>query len=332
MSEIQPANTDAILGGQNPAPVDAAVLGGVAGAKQQIAKEWGLSEELVACLSETHKIFAFETVKTNDLGEVIKRTKKHAFYYTENLGNDVGIDMVYIPAGSFMMGTSEEESNKALDRRTIPLEKPQHLVNIPAFYMAKYPTTQEQYQAIMGENPSNFRGINLPVEQVTWKKAKEYCQNLINKTDKPYVLPSESQWEYACRSGTNTLFYFGDVITTDLANYNGKFSYERYPSGVNREQTTSVDTFPPNSFGLYDLHGNISQWCADTWHVNYEGAPTDERPWVDDLPSWSFGDYYYHVLRGGSWFVGLSGCHCANRTTGSQIPSIVGFRICCLAV
>ena len=332
MTELQPDRTDAILGGQNPQPVNAAVLGGVAGAKQQIAKEWGLSDELVDQLSKTHKIFSFETVTTNNSGEIIRRTRKHAFYYTENLGEGVNLDMVYIPGGNFIMGTPEDMSvDEDVVDQLIKYEIPQHFVDVPAFYMAKYPITQEQYQSIIGKNPSKHIESRHPVEQVNWFEAREYCQKLVQKTGKPYVIPSESQWEYACKAGTNTIFYFGDIITTDLANYNGKFSYENYSLGLNRQQTTEVDKFPPNSFGLYDLHGNVSEWCADTWHTNYNGAPIDGKPWVDNLPEEIFqGGYYNHVLRAGNWFVGLGFCRSACRSAGSDIPSIVGFRVVCL--
>jgi formylglycine-generating enzyme required for sulfatase activity len=214
------------------------------------------------------------------------------------------LDIVYIPAGSFMMGLPENEERS--DPRAAEQQRPQHSVTLSAFHIGKYPITQAQYQSIMGENPSCFRGDNRPVETVPWYKAKEFCQKLSSKTGKIYTLPSESQWEFACRARTTTLFYFGDNFTTDLANYS-------------LQETAVVGQFPPNAFGLYDMHGNITEWCEDTWHVNYEGAPTDGRPWVDDLPNWCFSDYYYHVLRGFS--------DSANRLTGSQLPNSVGFRV-----
>jgi formylglycine-generating enzyme required for sulfatase activity len=302
MSELQPSNTDAILGGQNPSPVNALVLGGgIAGAKLQIANEWGMSYELVDRLSQTHQVFSFETVKVNDIGEIIKRTKKSAFYYPENLGDEIGLDMVYIPSGRYALGlltskTDREENNKSVRYR----KRPGPLVTMPAFYMAKYPTTQEQYQVIMAENPSEFTGIKRPVEQVEGFEIRQYCNKLEQITKKKYVLPSRRQWEYACRAGTATLFYCGDTITNDLANYDSKFRCKIQKLGINIPQTTDVDKFPPNSFGLYDLHGNVSERCRDD------------------------------MFRGGSWFSWLDDCSSASGTSGFHIPSHVGFRVACL--
>lgn len=329
MSELQPSNTDAILGGQNPPPLNAAVLGGVAGMKRQIVSEWRLNEELANELSETHEIDSFETVILNDRDEVVRHAKKHAFYYTESLGNDVTIDMTYIPAGSFMMGLTEEQNDSYVDDSK-KAQTPQHLVTLSAFHMGKYPITQKQYQHIMGENPSYFKGNNRPVETVPWHRAKDFCQKLSIKTGKVYTLPSESQWEYACRAGSTTLFYCGDNITTEIANYNGNSHGEGIIKRINRKETTDVNLFNPNAFGLYDMHGNVIQWCEDTWHSNYKGAPTNGESWIEDLPAWRFGDYYYHVLRGGSWSTGYMGCHSSSRCTGSNIPHIVGLRVVCI--
>jgi formylglycine-generating enzyme required for sulfatase activity len=329
MSDIQPDNAAAILGGQTPPPINALVLGGgIAGAKLQIANEWGMSYELVDRLSQTHQVFSFETVKVNDLGEIVKRTKKSAFYYTENIGSEITLDMVYIPSGSYMMRSPASKSDEEKNNRIV---KPsQMLVNISAFYMSKYVTTQEQYQALMAKNPSKFRGNKRPVEQVDWYKAREYCISLKGRTNKKYVLPSESQWEYACRSGTNTLFYCGDTITNELANYNSKFRFKNHKLGINIPQTTDVDKFPPNSFGLYDIHGNVSEWCGDNMLITIFNAPTDGRPWMHGDSWWSQCYRDGHVMRGGSWFSGLDDCRSASRTSGFQIPSHVGFRVACL--
>jgi formylglycine-generating enzyme required for sulfatase activity len=159
----------------------------------------------------------------------------------------------------------------------------------------------------MGENPSRFSGANNPVERVNWYKAKEFCKRLSEKTGREYRLPSEAEWEYACRAGTTTPFYFGETITTDLANYDGDYTYGNGPEGVDREKTTPVGSFPPNAFGLYDMHGNVWEWCEDVWHENYEGAPNDGRPWLTG------GNHNRRVLRGGSWTYNPRFCRCANR-------------------
>ena len=233
-------------------------------------------------------IHKFTTVKVNSIGEIISRRQHQAEVIIENLGNGVTLEMVKIPAGSFIMGSPDKEAGRYDN------EGPQHNVDVPEFFMGKYPVTQAQWQAVMGNNPSKFEGEKHPVETVNWYKATEFCQKVSQITGKKYSLPSESQWEYACRAGTTTPFYFGETITTELANYNGGETYASAPKGINRGKTTNVDKFPPNAFGLYDMHGNVWEWCADEWHDNYNGAPTDGSAWLDGKKNRS-------PLRGGSW-------------------------------
>ncbi|BAZ88366.1 serine/threonine protein kinase [Dolichospermum compactum NIES-806] len=213
------------------------------------------------------KTFTFEVVTTNNKGSIINKRNHSANYFVEDLGNGVMLEMVEIPAGTFYMGSPENEKGRSDD------ESPQHQVNVPSFFIGKYALTQAQYQAIMGNNPAHFKGANRPVESVNWNDAVVFCQKLSQKTGKNYKLPSEAQWEYACRAGTTTPFYFGESITPDLVNYEGNYSYASAPKGQYREQTTDVGTFPPNAFGLYDMHGNVSEWCEDDWQENYINAP-----------------------------------------------------------
>jgi formylglycine-generating enzyme required for sulfatase activity len=245
--------------------------------------------------------FSFEVVTVNDRGEINQRTEETAQQLVEEIGNGVNLEMVEIPSGSFLMGSPETEEERDDN------EGPQHRVEVPGFLMGKYQVTQAQYEAIMGENPSRFSGANNPVERVNWYKAKEFCKRLSEKTGREYRLPSEAEWEYACRAGTTTPFYFGETITTDLANYDGDYTYGNGPEGVDREKTTPVGSFPPNAFGLYDMHGNVWEWCEDVWHENYEGAPNDGRPWLTG------GNHNRRVLRGGSWTYNPRFCRCANR-------------------
>jgi formylglycine-generating enzyme required for sulfatase activity len=202
-------------------------------------------------------------------------------------------------------------------------EGPQHQVNITPFFMGKYPITQEQYEAVMGQNPSKFKGEKQPVELVSWHDANEFCNRLSQKTGRKYRLPSEAEWEYACRAGTATPFYFGETIATDVVNYDGKYTYGSAPKGIDRQQTTDVGSFPPNNFGLYDLHGNVSEWCADIGHKNYKQAPSDGSIWE------SKGDDKYRMIRGGSWDDSPWYCRSAARVRGG--PDIkreyVGFRV-----
>jgi formylglycine-generating enzyme required for sulfatase activity len=175
---------------------------------------------------------------------------------------------------------------------------------------------------MMGENPSRFKGENRPVECVSWYKAKEFCQRLSDRTKKPYSLPSESQWEYACRANSQNPFAFSDTITTDVVNYNGNCSYGNAPKGVYRKETTDVGIFPANAFGLYDMHGNVWEWCEDDRHDNYQGAPSDGSAWIKNNSN-------LKVPRGGSWLCNGYNCRSASRNYLSPDlqNSYFGFRL-----
>lgn len=218
----------------------------------------------------------FPVVTVDERGSITNRRLSQANFFTENLGKGITLDMVEIPGGTFVMGSPPEEKGRYSD------EGPQHTVTVGSFFMSKYTVTQEQYQAIVGNNPSSFKGAKKPVETVTWDQAIAFCDKLSLATGKKYTLPSEAQWEYACRAGTTTPFHFGLTITTDLVNYNGNYPYGSAPKGIYRQTTTDVGTFPPNAFYLYDMHGNVWEWCQDTWHYNYNGAPVDGTAWISD--------------------------------------------------
>ncbi|MTJ16081.1 MULTISPECIES: bifunctional serine/threonine-protein kinase/formylglycine-generating enzyme family protein [unclassified Dolichospermum] len=264
------------------------------------------------------KTFTFEVVTTNAKGSIINKRNHSANYFVEDLGNGVKLEMVEIPAGTFHMGSPTYETG-----RLYYYESPQHQVNVPSFFIGKYSVTQAQYQAIMGNNPAYFKGNNRPAEFVSWDDAVVFCQKLSQKTGKNYKLPSEAQWEYACRAGTTTPFYFGESITPDLVNYNGEFAYTAAPKGQYREQTTDVGTFPPNAFGLYDMHGNVCEWCEDNWQENYINAPINGSAFIN-LSN-------VKLLRGGSWFSNSERCRSAYR--GYNIldhnDDGIGFRVVC---
>ncbi len=268
----------------------------------------------------------------------INTTQKTAPYYIEDLGNEIRLEMVLIPGGSFMMGSPEDE----LERRES--ESPQHLVNINPFCIGKYPVTQEQWRAVaslpqvhrtLDSEPSRFTGDKRPVEQVSWDDAVEFCDRLTSYTKRQYRLPSEAEWEYACRAGTTTPFHFGETITTDLANYDGtddkehkwSGSYGPGPKGTYQQETTDVGSFGvANAFGLYDMHGNVWEWCADHWHDNYEGATTDGSAWIDIDND---NDNHFRLLRGGSWNNDPEYCRCASRFDNNLGSNNVGFRVVC---
>ncbi|MEI6371085.1 MAG: SUMF1/EgtB/PvdO family nonheme iron enzyme [Nostocales cyanobacterium ELA608] len=285
------------------------------------------------------KTFQFETaqitLKSSMLGLVktpeIKRIAKSAEYFTQDLGNGVLLEMVHIPGGTFLMGSPENEK----DRNSS--ESPQHQVTVPSFFMGKYPVTQKQWRLVaalpkikidLEFDPSRFKGDNLPVERVSWNHTQEFCARLSRKTNQTYRLPSEAEWEYACRGGTTTPFYFGETISTELANYDGNYTYGGGAKGEYREKTTEVGKFPANPCGLYDMCGNVWEWCEDEWHGNYINAPTDGS-------AWSNGSNNYMSLRGGSWIFFPQGCRSASRgnlvRVGRDfIDYFFGFRVVCV--
>lgn len=258
--------------------------------------------------------FEFQVVTVNAQGQEIKCEQRQAEYFTENLGNGITLEMVSIPSGTFMMGSSRDE----LERRNS--ESPQHLVNIKQFYVGKYLVTQAQWRAVAGlpqvnreldPDPSYFKGDKRPVESVSWYDAVEFCDRLTTHTKRQYRLPSEAEWEYVCRAGTTTPFHFGETIKSEFANYNA--NYIAGVKGTNPKQTTEVGSFGvANAFGLYDMHGNVWEWCLDDWHKNYEGAPTDGSSWFDDNNS-LHQKQGYALLRGASWISNSIDCRCASR-------------------
>ena len=266
------------------------------------------------------KTFSFEVLTVNSRAKITKRETKLAKCLTAKLGNRATIDFVSIPGGRFLMGSPLSEKGR-YDR-----ESPQRWVTVPPFLMGKYQVTQAQWQAVMGNNPSCFQGENRPVERVSWQDCVEFCKKLSAIIGRECRLPSEAEWEYACCAGTTTPFYFGNTITTDLVNYDGNYTYANEAKGVCRNETTPVGQFPPNAFGLYDMHGNVWEWCADTWHNNYQGAPTDGSAWLKN------GDNNRSHLRGGSWLDNPYFCRSANRGDGVArdfIGNLVGFRVTC---
>jgi formylglycine-generating enzyme required for sulfatase activity len=251
----------------------------------------------------------------------IRRTPSTSKGYKEpldDIGEALPLHMVLIPSGSFMMGSSDAEPERADD------EGPQHNVNISAFFMGRYPITQAQWKSVsalpqvtceLKPDPSNFKGDNRPVEQVNWYEAVEFCDRLAKATGRLYRLPSEAEWEYACRARTQTPYYFGSKITEELGNYGGR-------------ETTAVDHFGiGNAFGLSDMHGNALEWCQDHWHSNYEGAPGNGSAWLTEEES------DRRVLRGGSWIHNPWNCRSAYRFNFNPDyrDFYIGFRVVCSA-
>jgi formylglycine-generating enzyme required for sulfatase activity len=253
--------------------------------------------------------------------------------------NRVGIELVYVSPGEFMMGSSGTSVQRALtnaksDNYSASLdwfksEGPQHRVTISdGFYMGRYEVTQAQWQAVMGTNPSYFKGDNLPVEQVSWNDAQEFIRKLnAMNDDYQYRLPSEAEWEYAARAGTTTEFAFGNSLGSGQANFDGTHPFGRAGEGVYRRKTTPVGSFQANGWSLYDMHGNVWEWCEDVWHATYDDAPADGSAWL------SGGDSDRRVWRGGSWIVSALNLRSAYRDR--LAPTIrfnfMGFRVVAVA-
>ncbi len=266
------------------------------------------------------KTFEFNTVILRD--DEIFKIPKQTSYFLEDLGNGIILQMVYIPGGSFLMGVSntELEANEYFYWGT---EQPQHLVNVPDFFLGKFSITQEQWEVIMSHNLSANQGENspknLPVENTSWLDATEFCKRLSLKTGRNYRLPSEAEWEYACRARTTTLYNFGNMINTDLANYWDTDAEDIYI------ETKPVGSYYPNAFGLYDMHGNVYELCQDAWHDHYEGAPTNGSAWGNG------GEEGLVVIRGGSFDYDEDRCYCAYRseTRPEYRYHGTGFRVAC---
>jgi formylglycine-generating enzyme required for sulfatase activity len=249
--------------------------------------------------------------------------------YEQTLAEGMGLRLVQIPAGRFEMGSPADEEARDAD------EGPQHLVQLQSFFLGQTPVTQAQWKVVAGwpkvgvdlnPTPSRFKGDNRPVEQVSWEEAMEFCHRLSHRSNLAYALPSEAQWEYACRAGATTPFAFGQTLTPDLANYDGNCTYGSGPEGDYRKKTTDVGSFPANAWGLHDMHGNVWEWCLDYWHESDGGAPSDGTAWVNEAE-----DEGIRLLRGGSWYGYPRFCRSACRDGEPRDRRLnnVGFRLCC---
>jgi formylglycine-generating enzyme required for sulfatase activity len=303
------------------------------------------------------RTIAFDVATVDSKGVRNPPEKYKAAVFTERLGPAGGLDMVSIPEGSFTMGSPVDEPERQSN------EGPQHHVTLAPFFISASPVTQAQWSAAvlahpdqirrnLDPNSSFFKGIDLPVESITWKQAEEFCLRLTAITGRAYRLPSEAEWEYACRAGTMGPFHFGPTITPELANYCGtggavcgesdgksvasdvyndaKYESGAYgdgPTGVFRGKTTRPGTFPPNRYGLYDTHGNVWEYCLDKWSANYADVP------VDGSANLSGPSDSQRVLRGGSWSHNPAICRSAYRDSiapdFSGWQGRIGLRVAC---
>ena len=249
-------------------------------------------------------------------------------YRQECLEGEVFLELIRILSGEFMMGSPEDEEGHHKS------EGPQHNVSVPEFWMGQYPVTQQEWRIVSGyekverdlePDPSRFKGERRPVERVSWYEAKEFCDRLSKHTGRTYRLPTEAEWEYACRGGTTTPFNFGPTLSAKYSNYRATSVYGPGEPGDYRQETVDVDHFKvANDFGLCDMHGNVLEWCQDHWHDDYHGAPLDGSAWLED-PLHNNG----RVFRGGSWFNPPRFCRSAFRFHCAPVDQsdLLGFRV-----
>nr|MCU0527585.1 formylglycine-generating enzyme family protein [Elainella sp. Prado103] len=295
--------------------------------RKQAAIEPTDTEPIDPRLALATRSFSFEVVKLDSQGQEQSRETKRAKCLRENLGNNIHLEMVAISGGEFVMGSNR------VGRR----ESPPHRVTVQPFYLGRYVITQEQWQAVaqlptvnreLNPRPAHFQhhGKKRPVECVYWHDCIEFCDRLSQKTGRKYRLPSEAEWEYACRAGTDTLYHFGDVITGAFVNYkelNNQGSAQNYS-----HQTIRVDSCKfANDFGLVGMHGNVQEWCYDPWHETYEQAPTDGSAWLRDLED---RNESWRITRGGSWQSEAKYCNSFYRLrwlASTKRDKFIGFRI-----
>jgi formylglycine-generating enzyme required for sulfatase activity len=303
------------------------------------------------------KTIAFDYATVDEKGARMPAERASASIFTETLGASVGLDMMLIPAGVFTMGSPKYEPERRAN------EGPQHSVSLGRFFIGAFPVTQAQWAAVVTAHPAKFaygldpypsffKGDDLPVESIAWNQADEFCRRLAEMTGRDYRLPSEAEWEYSCRAGSTGPFNVGPTITTDLANYCGEGgavcgksdgksvasdvydgvtygsgAYDQGPAGIFRATTTPKGTFPPNRFGLYDMHGNVWEYCLDAANPTYADAPADGGAYLSGPPGSN------RILRGGSWSHNPAICRSAYRDViapdNPGWQGRIGLRVAC---
>jgi formylglycine-generating enzyme required for sulfatase activity len=317
--------------------------------KRAIAAESGKETAAPRAVKAPEQVFTYEynSITSDPRGRVVSSEKRVGRYLSEEIGPGTVLEMVEIPAGNFLMGASElalqqlrkeaaAELGKKLEGQVVerlPWEGPQRVVKVNGFHMSKFEITQAQWRAVAAlpkvklelmAEPSEFRGDNLPVERVTWDEAVEFCARLTRATGRKYRLPTEAEWEYACRAGSESSFHFGETLTTEWASFNGRRTFGKSPKGEARLQPSPVGSYGlANAFGLYDMHGNVWEWCQDNWHETHLGAPDEAHLWN------ASGIAYLKALRGGAWdsLAIESRSSSRNRMTAGIRLNSIGFRV-----
>jgi formylglycine-generating enzyme required for sulfatase activity len=248
--------------------------------------------------------------------------------------NSVDMKLTLIPAGKFLMGSPATEADRD------PEEMPHEVVIGKPFFLGVYEVTQGQYQKVTGKNPAFFKsGPDYPVEQVPWSQAADFCRNLTNlaaekNAGRVYRLPTEAEWEYACRAGTATAFAFGNALSSTQANFNGNYPQGGADKGPYLQKPAKVGSFTPNAWGLYDMHGNVAEWCADWYDPDYyKNSPHEDPPGpATGVLNTGFVKDFFHVVRGGCWLDEARACRAAYRfrLQSSEPYRLVGLRVVCV--
>jgi formylglycine-generating enzyme required for sulfatase activity len=255
----------------------------------------------------------------------------------KEISNSIGMKLVRVPAGKFVMGSpaGETEREAGEEQHEVAITRP--------FYLGVFTVTQGHYQKVMGKNPSFFNpknggSLDHPAEQVRWGEARDFCTRLSalaeeKKAGRSYRLPSEAEWEYACRAGTTTPFHVGDALSSKQANFNGNFPYGNAEKGPYLRHTEKVGSYKPNTWGLYDMHGNVLQWCNDWFDQDYYKKSPKENPKGPEkgaMPT-GFDNNFFVVVRGGCWLDEGRACRSARRFRLQQSEPYrwTGFRVVC---
>ncbi len=270
--------------------------------------------------------FEFTTATVDRAGRVTQRQTHTAQFFPERLNTVERLEMVAIAPGPFWMGASPTEAHAQGQ------EFPRHRVKLSPFFISRHPITQAQWAAVaslpkvqrdLNPSPSHFQGDNHPIESISWLDAVEFCDRLSQHTGRRYHLPSEAQWEYACRAGTQTPFNTGETITAELADYLGAYTYKAEAAGEYCQSTLPVGRFTPNAFGLHDMHGNVWEWCSDSWRHNYRETPTDRQIWV------GVRQPQMRAIRGGGWLDAPARIRSASRSgyLETALNRTIGLRV-----
>jgi formylglycine-generating enzyme required for sulfatase activity len=268
---------------------------------------------------------------------LIAQGPAHSQDTDKEITNSIGMKLVLIPAGNFVMGSpaTEAEREAGEGQHEVAITRP--------FYLGAYTVTQGQYEKVMGKNPSFFRpgnggSLDHPAEQVRWGDARQFCAKLSalpeeKKAGRTYRLPTEAEWEYACRAGTTTPFNVGAALSSEQANFNGNFPYGGAAKGPFLRRTAKVGSYRPNAWGLYDMHGNVYEWCNDWYDPEYyKKSPKDNPKGPEQgVMATGFGDNYFVVVRGGCWLDEGRACRSPRRFRLQQSEPYrwTGFRVAC---